>query len=210
MSKSFSVSPRLLPGGVSNLNLKDPRVLVRAALAILVAANIVAALLAFKPWGGSAEDLARDQVNREQQLTAMQVRLEKTKALVGKAERARKEGDAFLAEYTTERQSTFSTIMGELEHEAQEAGIQSRPVNTELDPVDGSDSLYQLSINAAYEGSYSSLTKLVNLLDKSPRFLIIESLTAAPQQSQQANAGDLLSVSIKVDTFVRGQPGGPL
>ena len=115
-----------------------------------------------------------------------------------------------LAEYTVERQSTFSTIMAELEHEAQEAGIQSRPVNTELDPVEGSDSLYQLSINASYEGSYSNLTKLINLLDKSPRFLIIESLTAAPQQSQQANAGDLLSVNIKVDTFVRGKPGNPI
>jgi len=203
MSKSFSLAaPRL--------NLKDPRVLVRAALGVLLAANIAAALMAFKPWGGSAEDLARQQVDMQQQLTAMQARLEKTKALVAKAERARKDGDAFLAEYTVERQSTFSTIMAELEHEAQEAGIQSRPVNTELDPVEGSDSLYQLSINASYEGSYSNLTKLINLLDKSPRFLIIESLTAAPQQSQQANAGDLLSVNIKVDTFVRGKPGNPI
>jgi Tfp pilus assembly protein PilO len=207
MSKSFSVSPRLLAVAPSSLNLKDPRVLVRAALAVLVVANIAAALMAFKPWGGSAEDLARQQVDREQQLSSMLARLQKTKALVTKAESARKDGDAFLAEYTTDRQSTFSTIMGELEHDSQEAGIQSRPVNTELDPVEGSDTLYQLSINAAYEGSYTSLTKLVNLLDKSPRFLIIESLTAAPQQS---NAGDLLSVSIKVDTFVRGQPGDPI
>jgi Tfp pilus assembly protein PilO len=64
-----------------------------------------------------------------------------------------------------------------------------------------------MSISAAYEGSYANLTKFVNLLDKSPRFLIIESLTAAPQQS---NAGDLLSVSIKLDTFVREQPGNPI
>src|ERR1019366_7309185 len=103
MSRSFSVSPRLLPGGPSRLNLplnlKDPRLLVRAALGVLVLANIVAALMAFKPWGGSAEDLAREQVNLQQQLASMQARLVKTKALVAKAERARKEGDGFLAEY---------------------------------------------------------------------------------------------------------------
>ena len=211
MSKSFSVSPGLPTGGASHLNLplniKDPRVLVRAALGVLVVANIVAALLAFKPWGGSAEDLARDQVNLQTQLTSVQARLEKTKALVAKAERARKEGDGFLAEYTTDRRTTFSTIFAELESAAREAGIDPRPVSYELDQVEGSDTLSQLNISAAYEGSYNALTKFVNLLDKSPRFLIIESLMAAPQQS---NAGDLLSVSIKVETFVREQPGSPI
>ena len=152
MSKSFSVSPRLLAGG-SGLNLKDPRVLVRAALAVLVLANLVAALLVFKPWGGSAEDLARQQADLSQQLTSQRTRLEKTKALVGKAERARKEGDGFLAEYTTDRRTTFSTIFAELDRVAREADIQPRPSSTELDQVEGSDSLYQMNISAAYEGS---------------------------------------------------------
>jgi Tfp pilus assembly protein PilO len=207
MSRSFSVSPRLLAAGPSHLNLKDPRVLVRAALGVLVLANILAALLVFKPWGGSAEDLAREQADLQQQLTSLQARLEKTKALVAKAERARTQGDGFLAEYTTDRRTTFSTIFAELERVAREAGIQPRPASYELDQVEGSDTLYQMTISAAYEGSYASLTKFVNLLDKSPRFLIIESLTAAPQQS---NAGDLLSVSIKLDTFVREQQGNPI
>ncbi len=131
----------------------------------------------------------------------------KTRALVTKAERARDEGDGFLAEYTTDRRTTFSTIFAELERVAHDAGIQPRPASYELDQVEGSDSLYQMNISAAYEGSYASLTKFVNLLDKSPRFLIIESLIAAPQQS---NAGDLLSVSIKLDTFVREQPVNPI
>jgi type IV pilus assembly protein PilO len=207
MSKSFSVTPPLLAGGGSHFNLKDPRVLVRAALGVLVIANVVAALLAFKPWGGSAEDLAREQIGKQPQLASMQARLQKTKALVAKAERARKEGDDFLAEYTTDRQHTFSTIFAELERMAREAGIEPRPVSYELDQVEGSDTLSQLNISASYEGSYSSLTKFVNLLDKSPRFLIIESLMAAPQQT---NTGDLLSVSIKLDTFVREQTGNPL
>jgi hypothetical protein len=208
MPRSFSVSPRLLAGGPRlPLKLGDPRVLVRAALGFLVLANIVAALMAFKPWGGSAEDLARQQVDLQQQLTSMQSRLQRTKALVTKAERARTEGDGFLAEYTTDRRTTFSTITAELERVAREAGIQPRPASYDLSQVEGSDTLYQMTISAAYEGSYASLTKFVNLLDKSPRFLIIESLMAAPQQS---NAGDLLSVTIKLDTFVREESGSPI
>ena len=116
--------------------------------------------MVFKPWGGSAEDLARQQADLQQQLTTMQARLAQTKALVGKAERARKEGDGFLAEYTTDRRTTFSTIFAELDRVAREAGIQPRPVNYELDPVEGSDTLYQMSISAAYEGNYASLTKV--------------------------------------------------
>jgi type IV pilus assembly protein PilO len=134
----------------------------------------------------------------------MQARLKQTRALVSKAERARNEGDGFLAEYTTDRRTTFSTITAELERLAKDSGIQPRPVSYNLDPVEGSDTLFQMTITAAYEGSYASLTKFVNLLDRSPRFLIIESLMAAPQQT---NAGDVLSVSIKLDTFVREESG---
>ena len=203
MPRSFSVPDRLRPGA-ARLNLKDPRVAVRAVLGVLVAANVVAALIAFKPWGGSAEDLARQEQDLRQQLTTMQARLTKARALVGKAQGARKDGDDFLADYTTDRRTTFSTIFAELERVAREAGIQPRPASYELELVEGSDTLYQMTITAAYEGNYASLTKFVNLLDKSPRFLIIESLMAAPQQT---NAGDLLSVSVKLDTFVRETPG---
>lgn len=206
MPRAFNFSPRMLSGGPS-LNLKDPRVLVRAGLGLLLLANMVAALVALKPWGGSAEDLAREQAGLQQQLAALKARLTQTQTLVGKAERARQEGDAFLTEYTTDRRTTFSTIFAELERVAKEAGIQPRPASYELEQVEGSDTLYQMSISAAYEGSYANLTKFVNLLDKSPRFLIIESLMAAPQQT---NTGDLLSVSIKLDTFVREQPGSTI
>ncbi|HTT63092.1 MAG TPA: hypothetical protein VMG35_14660 [Bryobacteraceae bacterium] len=205
MSKSFSVSPRLLPAGSTRLSLKDPRVLARTVLGVLLLANVVAALMAFKPWGGSAQDLAREQADLERQITSLQAHLAKTKALVTKAERARQDGDAFLAEYTTDRRTTFSTITAELERVAREAGIQPRPASYELNQVEGSDTLYQMNISAAYEGSYASLTKFVNLLDKSPRFLIIESLMAAPQQS---NTPDMLSVTIKLDTFVREESSG--
>ena len=202
MPRSFNVRQRLMGG--SGLKWKDPRTVARAALGVLVLANLVAALMAFKPWGGSPEDLAREEANLRQQLATMQARLLHSRTLVTKAETARKEDNLFLAEYTTDRRTTFSTIFSELERVAREAGIQPRPASYELEPVEGSDTLYQMTITAAYEGSYASLTKFVNLLDKSPRFLIIESLMAAPQQ---ANATNLLSVSIKLDTFVREEPG---
>jgi hypothetical protein len=73
-----------------------------------------------------------------------------------------------------------------------------------LEPVEGSETLSQMTISAGYEGTYANLTKFVNLLDKSPRFLIVESMAASPQQT-----GANLNVSFKLDTFVREAPGSP-
>ena len=57
-----------------------------------------------------------------------------------------------------------------------------------------------VNIQAAFEGSYQGLTRLVNLIDKSPRFLMIESIQAA---APQANAA-VMGVQFKIHTFVRG------
>src|ERR1017187_9445095 len=61
-------------------------------------------------------------------------------------------------------------------------------------------SLQMVNIQVAFEGQYQGLTKLVDLIDKSPRFLMIESVqTAAPL----GNSG-LMGVQLKIHTFVRG------
>ena len=55
-----------------------------------------------------------------------------------------------------------------------------------------------MTINAGCQGTYAALSKFVNLVDKSPRFLIIESMVAAPQQT-----GQILNVTVKIDTFIK-------
>lgn len=182
--------------------IKDPRFVMRAIIGVLLAANLVAAIVAIKPFGGSAEDLRREQADLRRQLAGMQQRLANTKRMVDKAENARRDGDEFIGNYFTDRRTTYSTVIGELERTAQEAGIKLRQDNLELNPIEGSDTMQMMSITVAYEGPYGGLTKFVNLLDKSPRFLIIESMQASPQQN-----GALLTVTLKLDTFVRDLPG---
>lgn len=200
MPRNFKIPGQLKLGRSA---LKDPRVTVRAVLAVLLAANIAAALWSFKPWGGSAEDLARERDRLQKQAADLQVRLARSKALVQKVEKARKEGDAFLARNITERRTTFSMLVAELNRAAKDAGIKAKEASYVLEPVEGSDTLSQMTITSAYEGTYANLTKFVNLLDKSPHFLIVESMQAAPQPS-----GTTLSVSFKLDTFVREEAGG--
>ena len=180
---------------------RQPRIVVRAILGVLLAANLVAAVIAFKPFGGSADDLRQRRSQLQAQLQQLQMQLADTKRLAGKVDMARTEGGKFLDRYVTDRRTTFSTIFEELDKTAQEAGIKPRDRNVELNTIEGSDTLEMMSITAGYEGTYESLEKFVNLLDRSPRFLIIESLVASPQQG-----GQMLTVSLKLDTFVKEAP----
>jgi uncharacterized protein YlxW (UPF0749 family) len=191
-----------LPG---KLKLKDPRVAVRIVLGILLAANLAAALIVFRPWGGSAEDLTRQQWQLRQQLTQAEKRLKQSQVVVEKVERARKEGDQFLAKYVTERRTTMSLIKEELNRIAQEAGVTPKGDSINLDPVEGSDTMWQMTISEVYECQYVNLAKLINLLDKSQRFLIISNMVATPKST-----GNLLTVTLRLDTFVRAEPGSEL
>jgi Tfp pilus assembly protein PilO len=202
MRRSFKLS---VPMTLASVRMGNPRVVVRLVLGVLLAGNVIAALVAFKPWGGSAEDLMRQEAQLRQQVTQTQARIVQTKTLVTKVEQARTAGDRFLSEYVTDRATAFSTIVAELDRAAREAGIKPRPVSYELDPVEGSDTLQQMTIQAAYEGPYAGVTKFVNLLDKSPRFLIIENMQASPQAST-----GMLTVSFRLDTFVRAEAGNTL
>jgi len=185
---------------LSALKWKDPRVAMRAVLGVLLLANLVAAVVAFKPFGGGADDLRRERNVLQQQLGQLQKQVAKNGKLVEKVSTARREGDQFLSRYFTERRVVTSTIQGELVDIAKEAGITYQPTTWTLEPIEGSDTLAMMTINAGCQGTYAALSKFVNLVDKSPRFLIIESMVAAPQQT-----GQVLNVTIKVDTFVKEQ-----
>lgn len=200
MPRSFNFSL-----GLKGASLKDPRVLARLALGVLLAANLAAAIVAFKPFGGSAEDLMRQEQALRSQLQELQLKQVRTKALADKVQLARKEGDQFLAGYVLDRRSTMSSIEEELNRTAKESGIKRGQTAIVLEPIEGSDTLSMMTITAGFEGSYAALTKLVNLLDKSPRFLIIENMVAAPQVG-----GQNLNVSLKLDAFVRETAGSAL
>lgn len=177
--------------------LKGRRTGVRAGVGALLLANLVAAVLAFHPLGGSPEDLAREMQSKQRELTQQIQRLERTRGLVGTVQEARVEGDRFLDECTMNRRTAYSTVLRDVDKMAVDSGMKAKDQALRLEPVDGSDTIQRLSISLNLEGSYDALTKFVNQLDKSPRFLIIESLQAQPL------ASGALSLTLKLDAFVR-------
>jgi type IV pilus assembly protein PilO len=183
--------------------LKEPRLMLRVLIGALLAANLAMAVVAFKPFGGSADDLGKNEAALRARLAATQARLAIGKRLADKVETARSQGDQFLAKYVVERRMASSAVYEELTRIATEAGIQPGQGSFQYDEIEGSDTLQMMTISVGFEGTYPQITKFVNLVDKSPRFFVIESMqTAAPQQNAQR-----LTVQLKIKTFVRGAAG---
>src|SRR6266853_1038338 len=150
MSKSFSfVRSGVAPlRGLNLASMKDPRVSVRAALGALLLLNIVAALILFRPWGGSADDLERRIALMRAQLPQQQARLAKTRALVKTVEKARVEGDQFMDKYLLNRRTAYSTIVGELERAASHVSLKPKESQYSVDPIEGSDALGMMTVSA--------------------------------------------------------------
>jgi Tfp pilus assembly protein PilO len=181
---------------------KDPRVIARTVLGALLLANLIAALVLFKPWGGSAEDLAAEQASLMNRLVVQKRTLESRKDVHSKVQRARKEGDQFLEKYILDLRTAYSTVIGELDQAATSTGVKIKDSQFSIDEIEGSDTLGMMTVSANYEGEYGSLTRFVNQVDRSPRFFIIESIQAAPQ----ATSG-LINVTLRLNVFVRGAGG---
>ena len=197
MPRSFNLSGKL---GIRGAWVKDPRVAMRLVIGALLAANLAAAVVAFHPFGGSAEDLRRDEQQLRAQLAGMNARLASSKRLVEKVQTARSQGDQFIAKYFMDEPTTSATITSTLTDAAREAGVKMGQAQFNREVIEGSDNLFMLTAQVGFDSNYGNLTKFVNLLDKSPRFLIIENMQAnAPQQQ----GGQSLNVLLKIDTFVR-------
>lgn len=189
------------------LNFRDPRFVMRVLLGTLLLANVVAAVVLLKPFGGSAEDLRREQQALDSQLTLSQNRLAVTTKLVDKVQTARQDGDEFVGRYFMDETTTSATILTELTNASKDAGIQMGQAQWNREAIEGSDQLFMLTMQVGFEGNYSNLTKFVNLVDKSPKFLIIENMQASAPQQQ---GGQKLNVTLKIDTFVKEAPGAVL
>jgi Tfp pilus assembly protein PilO len=177
-----------------NFKLDLPRLIVL----VLLGLNLVAGWFVYAPWGGSAGEM-------EAQLRALRTQardrsgsLERTRQLTAKMDRGRSEGDQVLSTSFLNRSPTYSTVVDELSGMAKRAGVKVREHGFIEDPVEGSNELSMLSVNGNYEGTYADLLHFLQEVDKAPRLLIIEAVSASPQQGT-----GVLNINMRANTFVR-------
>jgi Tfp pilus assembly protein PilO len=179
---------------------RDPKFMVRVVLGTLLAANVVATGFLLFPPGGSAEDLERQMASLQTQLTAKKATLKQAREHAAAVEEGRAEGDKFLGDYFLPLRTAYRAVDSELQRAAAGAKVKPKGNSFDAEPIEGSDTLQMMSITANYEGSYRDILNFVHTIDQSPRMLIIESLSATPQEGS-----NVLAVSMKIYTFVRSE-----
>jgi hypothetical protein len=190
------------PGG--RAKRRDVRQTIRIVLGSLLALNVIAAGLLLFPPGGSADDLEREQASLQSQVVQKRALLERTRLNVAAIEKAREEGNQFLNSYFLNRRIADSTLLSALTEAANKAQIKERDRAQTTEYIEGSDSLSMMTISANYEGTYKNLLNFIGELDHSKQLLIIESMSAAPQQGS-----NVLTVSMKIDAFIRDDSAAP-
>lgn len=183
---------------------KDPRAAWKWVLGALAVANVAAFFLLVRPPGGTVSDLEDQLKSLRQQVAQQRLENNRAKLLVEKMGTATSEQEKFLQAYFMDRRTTSSTILAEIARAAREAGLKPKEHSFTFEGVDGSDTISMLTISASYEGEYGQLVRFVNEVDRSKRFLIIDSIQAAPMQEKNR-----LTARFKINTFVR-DVGGPV
>lgn len=192
--------------GNRTLSLKDPRSILRIVAGTLLVLNVVAGYFVLRPLGGSSEELEQEAANLRSQLVQQRTVLQRTKLNVSKVEGGRSQGDQFMEAYFLTRRTAASTILGELAAAAKASKIRGKVNSFNEQPIEGSDNLSMMVITGEAEGTYADLIGFVNRIDRSPRLIIMESLSATPQQG---SAG-ILNIGFKLDAFVREDNGMPV
>ena len=204
MRKNFDIQAVLT--SLRGMDLREPRAFMLVIAGVLFCLNLVAAAYAFHLFGSSPAQVAQQLQQTQQELSAARARLIMTRQVTGKVQKARGEGDEFLTLYMTPRRTTYSQVYAEIQDAAERSGMKWKEGTfSPPDPVKGSDDLSKLTLSVAFEGPYPNLLKFVNLLDRSKRFLVIDSLTASPLPD-----GHTLSTLVKIYTFVRDDSAGAL
>jgi Tfp pilus assembly protein PilO len=186
MSNSYSVKAKGL------------RRLVIAGLAALAIFNVGFWLLAVEPAATRAAD-------REAAVAALEALVQQKRDSVAQLREAsqrvaaaRDEGNELLENLTFERERTFSALLTELGAAASAAGVEMRETDYASEDIEGNEDYGMVSVTANFRGRYENLVRLLNRLDRSSDFLIVESLGARPRE----DTGDL-QISMRIDTFVR-------
>lgn len=171
---------------------------VHAVLGGLLLLNVVAAVLVFRPLGGSPEELNVQLRLLTNQVNQRKATLARLRTVASKVEKSRAEGNAFLNGFFLSERSAYLTVLEELNRIVKDTKIKLKEHTFTSEPIEGSADLSMLTISGNLEGTYTDLLEFVNRLDRSKYLIILESLQAQPQQ-----AAGMLNVNVKLNTFVR-------
>jgi hypothetical protein len=182
---------------------------LRVAILILLLLNIGALYFYLDPPGGSPRDLAEEDQQLRNQISAMNMQDSRIRMTAMRVETGSLQISDFEKRYFLPKRVAYGVVMEEIQRLAHISGLQERDAGLSEEPIEGTADLSLLNIKANYEGTYPNLMRFLYETDKSPLLLMLDSLTAVPEQKNaQINADIRFQVVIQDPTLtnVGAQP----
>lgn len=201
MRKSFNIAA-LLGVGRGQLYL-------RLALLVLFLSNLGALFFYLDPPGGSQQDLASQDRQINNQIAAVSVRGARLKMMADRLQSGSNQISDFQKRYFLPRRVAYGSVIEEIQRMAKISGLTERDAGFSEEPIEGADDLLLLNIKANYEGSYAGLIRFLYEADRSPMLLMLDSLTAAPEQKNGQITADIRFQAVIQDSAPL-PPSGPL
>ena len=167
------------------LNFKGasgPALWLKIVLAILVVLNLGAIYLYFAPPGGSHRQLTEQDASIRHESGVRLEAANRLKVISQKVQLGGEQTSRFAKQYFIPNRMAFSVLVGELLRMSSAAGLQEGQRAYSQEPIEGTDNLNLLTINANYSGSYDQLMNFLNQVDRSDQLLILDTLSATPMQ----------------------------
>ncbi len=202
---SETISSELVPvlGGASRRMLSPLQLRLRVAAAVLLLLNLVAVYLYLSPPGGSRQDLELESLQVRTQILAAQTQAAKIRALASNVQAGSNQAADFTTKYFLPKRIADVAVYEEIRRMAEASGIQERDAGWSEEPIEGTADLTLLNVTANYQGTNADLMKFLYEADHSPMLLILDALTAAPQQRNNQ-----INTAIRFQAIVR-EPAMP-
>jgi Tfp pilus assembly protein PilO len=167
------------------LNFKGasgPALWLKIGLVALAALNILAIYFYIAPPGGSRRDLTAQDASLQRESQVRLIAANRLKVVSQKVEIGAEQTNRFAQQYFLPNRMAFAVLVGELLRMSTTAGLREGQRTYSQEPIEGSENLNLLTINANYSGMYSNLMTFLNEVDHSDQLLILDTLSATPLQ----------------------------
>jgi type IV pilus assembly protein PilO len=177
-------------------DLRKTRKNLQTALAVMVGVDLLAAVLYFSPLVGSAETRRMELNQLQAELTTKTRQVAPLKDLPHKVDVAGKQINDF---YKTRFPSTNSQVLTELGKLTSANGV--RIEQGRFKPADESvEGLQPVQMEYDFAGSYTSLAKFINAVERDEMFFVIDSVALGGDPQGP------VKLAVKMETFLKVGP----
>jgi Tfp pilus assembly protein PilO len=184
--------------GKSGVAPSEARRWLQVAAGALAVLNLIALYWYIAPPGGTRRELASQSEQLRSEIASARARATRLKNVSAKVQLGGNESADFETKYVLPKRAAYGTVIAEIQRMAKASGLQERDAVYNEEPIEGSADLNLLNSTANYEGDYENLKKFLYQVDHSPMLIMLENISAAPQQK-----GNQINTSIRFQAVVR-------